>query len=319
MSSKVLVYADKLKGMQKEAAKAMENYTPGGGFSTVPSGVYNARETCELTETRADGLLRISRKFTITEGEQEGLNAFDGLQLQIKNKESGEIVINDVGLQIAREWIEKHGETWPEDISEIEEIINRINAAAPLVEIFVQEPKAGKNGRMFQNINVNKVLEATSEAASESAPETQVNENPAPESTDSDDLDSLSRAELKAMILEKELDIPVTSKMTDDDIRTAIRENTPANETPSADDTKDLLVFCASQSVDDVNDQMTKDEIVGVMSGYKFNRWEITDDENAMLEDCGLSGNIVRKKPVTPVTKPAAAKKPVVQAKKKGK
>ena len=147
-------WADRLTAMQDGAKAAMENYNP-SAFVEVPDGVYIAKETCELAETKpSDGTepkLKINRRFTILEGERANLSIWDNLVIED----------NEVGLQIARRWIEMHGFEWPEEnLTQIEEIINQINQTAAVVKIRLKYTVSKKdNTRKFPNVTVAQILE----------------------------------------------------------------------------------------------------------------------------------------------------------------
>lgn len=256
---KKALFADRLRGMQDAASAAMANYTPGG--VKVPDAVYNCRQGCEMSETQA-GKLKIARTFTIVEGEYTGLNIWDGLVLEG----------NEVGIQIARRWVELHQEQWPEnDLAELENIVNRINAANLIVSV------RSKTSGDFTNVSVNKILsegaaptppppaapkpavvvapkpvapkpamppvpslQATNVAlkkgiTSVTAPKPPVEViPPTPVGADVDQLSAMNRAELKAFISHGNLPVRVTLKMTDDDIRTEIRKHTAVNAAETA-------------------------------------------------------------------------------------
>lgn len=156
-------WGDRLKAMQDGAKAAMENYNP-SAFVQVPDGIYIAKVTCELNETKS-GKLRINRRFTILEGEQTNLSIFDGLVIED----------NDTGLHIARRWIELHGYEWPEeDMSQLEIIINELNVAAPVVKIRSKSTESSDGTKTFTNVMVSQVLdgydaEATQQDSNEAA------------------------------------------------------------------------------------------------------------------------------------------------------
>jgi hypothetical protein len=257
-------WSERLKAMQEGAKAAMENYNP-SAFVQVPDGIYIAKETCELSETKpsdgSDPKMKINRRYTILEGEQANLSIFDGLVIEN----------NETGLHIARRWVEQHGIEWPEDdMAQLEEIISQINQTAPTVKIRSRTTESKDGTRTFTNVTVSQILEGY-EASPENIPE-----DPA-----QDDLQE--------------------------------------DPTAVADDKErlDLLTFAASQGIDDVNDSMGKDDIAAALAGWQFSDDQITADENALLENIGLAGNIIRK-PKPPVKKvvqqmPKAPVKPLVK------
>jgi hypothetical protein len=336
--SKVNLFSDRLRGMQNKAAQIMEGYTPGG--IQVPESVYIGKEQCEIGETSEKGYLKITRQFTISEGEYTGLNAYDGFVLEG----------NDFGLQSARRWIEQHGCHWPEDdLGKLESIVNRINDIAPTVKFRVKY-KQDKNDAETKwcNISVLQLIEGDLDfsdilngdpagqdyaAVQEAMAEEEAAEET--EETTQDEFDGMNRKQLKEFIASNDLEIRVTTKFTDDDIRAAIRELVVTEEEAAEEaeevaeevaeetvDTAELLAFCASQDVEGVDDTMTTEEIVQVMVNYGFDKATLTDDEVNMLVALGLQENIQEPEPVkkTPVKKaaaPAPAKKAPVAPPKK--
>ena len=142
-------WADRLTAMQDGAKAAMENYNP-SAFVQVPDGVYIAKETCELAETKS-GKLKINRRFTVLEGEQANLSIFDGLVIEG----------NETGLHIARRWVEMHGIEWPEEdnLKQLEEIVTQINQSAPTVKIRSKSTESQDGTMMFTNVTVAQILE----------------------------------------------------------------------------------------------------------------------------------------------------------------
>lgn len=324
-TGKVKLFADRLNGMQERTAEIMEGYQPGG--IQVPESVYIGKEQCELTETSQSGYLKIARQFTIAEGEYAGLSAFDGFVLEG----------NDYGIQSARRWVEQHGCTWPEgNLSLLEDIINRINEAAPTVKFKVKY-KADKKDpdTKWCNISIMSILDGHPDFSditgdvvevAEDVAET-VEETVEVEETITDEYDGMNRNQLKKFIADNDLDIRVTTKFTDDDIRNAIREAMgpaeivedeaePEPEPESTVDKDTLLAFCASQGVENVDDTMTVGEIAAVMTNYGFEKNTLTDEEFDMLNDLDLADNIqipepkkaapVKKAPTPPAKAPTA-------------
>jgi hypothetical protein len=178
---RVLVFTDRLRGLQQQAADAMANYTPGG--VRVPDSIYIGREGAEVKESQSSGKLMVSRSFTISDGEYAGLNAWDNIVFEG----------NDVGMQILRRWVEMHGYEWPEgDLASMEVIVNEINETAATVRFKVKTTKdRNDDTREYTNVTVLEILagEATTQAQ-ESSPAAPADESPA-EETAADDLESM--------------------------------------------------------------------------------------------------------------------------------
>lgn len=82
--------------------------------------------------------------------------------------------------------------------------------------------------------NIGKILPLT--AAKKAAPAPDEDEEEDEETEDNGALDELSRAELKQLIKDEELDVRVLKSMTDDDLREAITEARPEDEDEEEDD-----------------------------------------------------------------------------------
>ena len=319
---RVTVFGDRLKGLQEQAADAMANYTPGG--VRVPDGIYVGREACEIRESQSSGKLMNSRSFTVSDGEQAGLNVWDNVVFEG----------NEVGMQIMRRWVELHGYEWPEnDLGLLEQIVNEINEAAPSVRFRVKTIKdKNDDTREYTNVSVLEILEGKPEAAAEAPAEAEA-EAPAEEASAednaaADDLDSMTREQLKKYVASNaELAgaIRITIRMSDDDLKAAIRAalgteaEAPAETEAQTEDNADLIAFAASQGVDDVTEDMGRDAIVGALRGYGYQRKELTAEEIKMLTEIGLGANIQGAPPApapkaTPAPRaaaPATAKAPV--------
>jgi hypothetical protein len=292
-SKKRSVFAEDLRAMQQTAAQAMTDYSPGG--VRVPDGVYTAKQSCELRKTDA-GKLRIARTFVPTEGDQQGLQIWDGLTL----------TDNPVGLQFARRWMEQHGYDWPEDdLAKVETIVNEINAANKTVKIRART----KND--FTNVTVMEIIEDGGESGTPEQTE------PAAEAS-TDDLAGLDRKALKKMVADDPdliAVIKVTASMSDDDIRERIREVRAANavDQPKSDPEADQLrEFAVEHGLDGIDDSMSADEIKAkILEDYEFKDEDLTKEERDFLNEHDLGGAIKKTAPAPkkPVAKPVSKKK----------
>jgi hypothetical protein len=330
MNKKVSIFQARLAKMQGAAAAAMADYQPGG--VKVPDGIYIAKETCEMGESKTTGSLMVTVKFLIQEGEFKGLHAgsqYLVLEQQVLAAETqqptGEHVLSDKGIQKARRWVEQHGIAFPEELKDLESTINAINDAAPVCRIRCTTNTPKGNDEPFQT---SYILEVQDNIAGD-APSAAAEPPPASDTTDTqeggqDGLTGMTRAELKAWITENNLTaaIKVTLKHTDDDVRNMIRECIAAQQTETtaeeiapaeaaeADYVQPLLVFCASQGISEVTAGMTQDAIVEVMKTYQYVRTEITEEESTLLSNVGIpESNIID--PPAPTPPPAPAPKPV--------
>lgn len=312
MAKRTEVFAQRLRAMQEQVSAAMQTYTTGG--TRVPDGVYIAREAAEIREARSTGKLMISRTFTVAEGEFTGLNIWDNLMLESES---------EVPIQIARRWVELHIDpstgspyVWPEeDLAKLETIVNEISEAAALVKIRVKTTPNRNGDGEWTNVTVLQLLDASpDQARPEQEPERAA--EPSDESATSDGLDEMDRTALKAFIAKnRELAaaIRVKPKMTDDDIRSAIREalgnkdSEPESE-KEAVDVNAILAFCSSQGIDEAKEGMAVEELVEIMSGYGFHADELMEDEVKLLKTLGLEGNIQQQLVQKPVEQNHAPK-----------
>jgi len=145
---KISVFAEKLQQMKEQATTAMTDYSP--GIQKVPDGIYFGKEGAEIKESKTSGRMMVARRFTITEGEYIGRQAFDNIVFQD----------NDVGWQILRRWVETHGYNWPDDnLAALEDLINDIDNISPVVKFQVKTTQSKTDDREFTNIIVLEVME----------------------------------------------------------------------------------------------------------------------------------------------------------------
>ena len=165
-------FAKKLAAVSKKW-KAIKTTPPEGvnAGSDVPDGVYKARITnAELGESQSSGRMQVAWEATIVEGEQKGdvVRDYDGLETE-KN------------LFYLQQKLGRLKQEVPDDISEIEEVLNAITKEKPLVRIRVRTKDD------YQHFQINRVLdnedgeqpeetEAEAEGETEAEPETDSNE-----------------------------------------------------------------------------------------------------------------------------------------------
>jgi hypothetical protein len=315
---KVSIFAERLGKMQAAANEAMSGYTPGG--IRVPDSIYMARVQAELKEAQSSGNLMIGRTFTIVDGEFKGLKIWDNIVLEQLDGD-GNHTLSDRGIQNARRWVESHGIAFPEDISQLEAIVNQINDAAPLCQVRSITTKKGDDE--YTNVRVMKVLDETGGEVAAVEATASVAESAEAQSADQDVLDGMNRVALKAFITENQLSatVKVSIKDTDEVIRDKIRsavaatqEETPAEEAAApaeevapAYDATTLLAFCASQQITEVEEGMEPTQIIEIMKTYQYKKAELSPDEVTMLTTIGIpESNIIQ--PPAPPAKPAAPK-----------
>ncbi len=138
-----------LSGMQGMWDKSEKAYDSMFGGAKVPAATYDARLTkCHLKTANASGNPYIGREFTILEGEQEGAKCYDRIMLH-----------NETGPVFARRFIDQCGKAQPKKASDLEKLVNEIDAAELDFQIQV------KHNGDFLNVNILKTLSETDGAA----------------------------------------------------------------------------------------------------------------------------------------------------------
>jgi hypothetical protein len=357
MSQPVSIFRDRLSKMQQAAAEAMQGYTPGGMkipdgiyLAYVQCEMTESQSSGNLqiarTFTVADGDYKGLKMWDYIGLEQAVLDPQT-------NQPTSEKTVNSRGLQKARQFVEVFACQWPEnDYGALEELIMQINAAAALCKIRSRTSVDKKDASNFYtNVSVMEVVSyggAVEQPATDTQPAVEETAQPVADDVEpqdvqpQDELDTMDRATLKQYLVSHDLEgqIHVTIKWTDEDIRNAIRtalsegpgvptEDQPAEEAQAevpveqpaeapSYDANALLAFCVSQQISEVEEGMEPDQIIQIMSGYQFKRWEMTDDEAAMLSAVGLGANVVQQQEAAPIPeKPKTLPTPPpVQAKK---
>ena len=302
----------RLKQMQDRWAQGKDEM-PG-----VPEGVYTMQlQSAEMKETGA-GKLAVKREHLVMDGEYEGEVVYDQLNLE-----------TDYGPYFASQWIEQMGYEPPEELTDLEDIVQQIAAAHPQYQAKVRRNDG------FSNVNFVRLLDAgdveeVEEEVEEASEEEEV------------DLAVLSRSELKALIKDMEMEIVVTKKMSDDDIRAAIEEAMtveeeeeeeaePEEEEEEAEPEEEeedgdedearvgLIEFAQTMDIE-VNEDAELNDIVETLKEYEFTADTLTEDEAALLESHGIE--VVKPAPAkkaAPKPKPAPAKTKTAAAPSKGK
>ena len=301
----VSIFQKRLNSMRDIATGAMDTYTQDG---SIPEGVFNAREQCELRESKA-GNLMVARTFTVVDGDYKARKIWDNVVLGN----------NEYGWHNLRRWMEVHGDmlnSWPgngEDMGIIEENIVAINNAAPLVQIRVkQSVDKTDETKIYTNVTVMQMLEDIKGSVDDNNNNdvdigVNADIDTIKDNAETTDLESMTRKELKKFIDSNPIldGIRVTVKMSTYDIREAIRdamigteeaketEETEETEEVSEYDAEALLAFCVAQGIDDVNDEMDIQQIVDIMKGYNYKKTDLTQEEVDMLGTLDLKGHIL--------------------------
>jgi hypothetical protein len=141
----------RLRQMQVNMKKQMEDYKPGGGGGEpLPTGLYTVKVRPVMTEARSSKKIMISWTFVVSDGELTGRKVFDNTVLE-GNEGPGSV--NKVGSQICRNRIEDLGETWPENnLLQLQQVIDKINKAEPEILVDVRQNAADDQGRINHKI-----------------------------------------------------------------------------------------------------------------------------------------------------------------------
>lgn len=123
---------------------------------------------------------------------------------------------------------------------------------------------------------------------------------------DGDEFDAMDRSQLKAYIVENELDVTVKKDTSEDDIRSAIRaavqpapaaskKTVPAKKSApakkggnDAEKLEELKAFCAAAGLKPASD-LSLEDLIKEIDSYSWERDQLTDIEIALLESVGIS------------------------------
>lgn len=136
-------FLNRLKKLGTNWKKATKRDPKEFGGSAVEDGIYRLRITgCELTESMSSGRLQIHWEFTVAEGEAKGeqCHDYDGLE-------------SEDNLFFLQRKLARLGKEVPEDISEIETVLNEIAKERPLIRGRV------KTKDDFTHVYINKMLD----------------------------------------------------------------------------------------------------------------------------------------------------------------
>lgn len=186
----------KLRKMKSGWQGSEQAYKEMFGASDIPEDVYVMKlQEAALDETNA-GKLRIKREHVIIEGEHKGVVIRDGMNLE-----------TDMGPVFARRWLAMLEVEIPDDPEELEELLSEVKDAAPVVKGRV------RHSGDFTNVDIISVV-GDDDGVGESGEE---------EEQDID-LDSMDKAELRALVKDNDLEIDGWRKMDENTLRDAIAE-----------------------------------------------------------------------------------------------
>lgn len=307
---------DRLNSIRDQFKTAKAQYDQRFGGVKIDEGEYvGCLQRCELSVRRSDDATVISTEYRISGGKFDGYVAFDQMNLD-----------NEWGKIFAIRFVEVAGYQFPEqeDPAFAKKLISTLSAIAKdanefKIEVrqngdftnvipkelisggaFVKEDEPESKEEVEDTKVVEKITTATtsSKARKRNEPVEEEKEKPVSKIPNFDKLD---RTELKKFVRENGLDIRVTAKLTDEDLRKGIKqamgvdeeEKADEKDVPSDDQLKEsLLVLCKAQGVTEVKSSMSLDDMIDIIEGYEMKRDELEDDEIELLETLQLSGCI---------------------------
>jgi len=279
---------ERLATMADGWSAARAQYDQRFGGVKIDAGEYIAKlQRCELGVRKSDDVVVINVEYLILDGKFKGYVAFDQMNLN-----------NEWGRIFAIRFVNIAGYEFPES-ADVQKLLPK-TCATIAKDASTFKIDAIHNGD-FVNFQAKSIV---SDDGSVPAPET-----PAPKTTDArkkatapatapataDPFAAMERKALKEYIREKELDIHVTAKMSDDEIRTAIRSQVepPAAEVDGKPTDEELvgklLILCKSHGIKEVKKDMALDDMVDIVEEYEFSKSEIDDDEAELLETLNLA------------------------------
>jgi hypothetical protein len=288
-------FLDKLDEMQETYQTAKRQAEINSGGAPLPDGEYIVKIVkAILTESKTSGLPMIKREFIITKGEYKGIQLWDNL------------VLNEYGMVKLARWFEICGlsQLLPEQLRALSQALDDICSYDYLLKVRVESGD-------FLNVTPIEVIgeireskipfdkpekkEVYSKPAIKTKKiiDTESEEEDKPDSSNSD-IDSMTRQELKEYIVnsdnEQVSSIRVTTKMTDDGIRSLIKgalESEFKSESESDSLREELILFCENNNID-YDDDYDIENFKNVISKKKLKKSTLTDEEIETLEKIGL-------------------------------
>lgn len=281
---------ERLNAISEQFKVAKAQYDQRFGGIRIDEGEYpSTLQRCELSVRRSDDATCVSVEYLLTGGAFKGFIAFDQMNLD-----------NEWGRIFAIRFVEVSGYEFPdqEDPQFSKKLINTLKAIAKEAANYKIEIR--HNGDFLNVIPKELITEtATDEDEGNSGGATKKGVKPKESSTSSTEYPNfceMERKELKKYIRENGLDIRVTAKLEDEQVRDAIREKLgiskeeePAEKKPAGAPSDDelkvqLLALCKSQKIKEVKRDQSLDDMIDITEGYEFKRDELEDDEIELLE-----------------------------------
>jgi len=292
---------ERLAQMQKGFIQSKAQYDQKFGGIKIDEGEYVGKlSRCSLDIRKSDDSVVVSVEYTIMEGKFKGFTTFDQMNLD-----------NEWGRLFAIRFVELSGFEFPEDVTLLDATIQEIAKQAGTYEI-----TAKKNGdyinispkQMLKEVVEEVVKEEVKNKAVTPQSKSIVRDRPTKQkevveerekNEDSteitiESINAMDRKELKQLITEKDIELRVTTKHSDDDIRKALithlglkmdlPEDEESDNVPTDDELKmDLLVFCKSHKIKSINKDMDLDTMITTLENHKFDRESLEEDEIKLL------------------------------------
>jgi hypothetical protein len=134
----------RLAKMQAQAEEASQDYKPGGNFTPIPDDDYLFKVKATFDETNKEPKrLQVTWCFVVADGEYEGRQVWDRTIIED----------NKVGMNICHSRIDDLGYQWPEQIVDLEAIIEDITTRCPSITARVRS-KENEQGYMNTRIYI---------------------------------------------------------------------------------------------------------------------------------------------------------------------
>jgi len=272
------------------------------GFAELPEDLYTMQLVEATLKETANGGLRASIQYAVSEGEHSGQTIYDGFMLE----KDGEFF--EMGAKMLKSWIERMDYEVPE-LDELEDTLAQMTADAPMV--YAEVKKKGE----YTNVRVREKLGEGSAPAAKPKKQNKTTKKSKPAadcpfsvgdevsfedgddtisgkitaidgdncnvlSDDEEDWEEIPFSDLTAEVDEEEVVAPkkAAKKKTK---KKAKKEPEPE---PEGEDTSELLAFAGSHDLEGIDDSMELDAIVEAINEYEWKAKELTEEEVDLLE-----------------------------------
>jgi hypothetical protein len=298
---------------QLKAAQKAWDQAGDGDFPEVPPGQYKVQVQSAEVKTTQKGGLRASLRYLIVDGEHAGENLFDGCMIDPEKPNV---------LGILKRLIRAIGYDAPTDLSDLEDVLEKIAQDQPTLMVQVTKDKQYTNCKVLERLGDSPPTEEGAEGA-------EAEEAPGGEEGEAIGLGDQVNFDNEGDDVQGQVSKLNEDDTADVDNEDGTYENVPigkltvvakagGNEAEGSEVDADLLAFAEAHNVKLPKDPDTEAILKALNAPSQF--WyasKLTDDEQALLALHSvriIAGQ--KKSPAKPAAKPAA-KKPVPA--KKGK